>query len=41
MLNAGGNLEGPHTPVTLPERERHADYSRGPVPKEMYVPSVY
>ena len=33
--------ETPHTPVTLPDRERHADYSRGPVPKEMYVPAVY
>jgi polyphosphate kinase 2 len=28
-------------PVVLPERVRHPDYSRGPIPKEMYVPEVY
>jgi polyphosphate kinase 2 len=33
--------ETPHAPVTLPDRERHADYSRSPVPKEMYVPAIY
>jgi polyphosphate kinase 2 len=31
----------PHPEVTLPEREHHADYLRHPIPKEMYVPSVY
>ena len=30
-----------HTPVALPKRIRHADYIRGPVPREMYVPAVY
>ncbi|WP_336488357.1 polyphosphate kinase 2 [Methylobacterium nigriterrae] len=30
-----------HPPVQLPPRERHADYVRGPVPAEMYVPSRY
>jgi polyphosphate kinase 2 len=28
-------------PVVLPPRIRHADYIRGPVPQEMYVPAVY
>lgn len=27
--------------VELPERVRHADYSRRPVPAEMFVPEVY
>jgi polyphosphate kinase 2 len=31
----------PHPEVTLPERVHHADYLRHPIPKEMYVPSVY
>jgi hypothetical protein len=30
-----------HTQVTLPERVHNPDYLRGPIPKELYVPSVY
>ncbi|HNB26759.1 MAG TPA: polyphosphate kinase 2 [Alphaproteobacteria bacterium] len=30
-----------HTPVVLPRRVRHADYIRGPIPKEMHVPAIY
>jgi len=30
-----------HPPVLLPERERHADYLRQPVPENMMVPEVY
>ncbi len=30
-----------HTPVILPERVRNPDYIRGPIPDEMYVPSLY
>jgi polyphosphate kinase len=30
-----------HAPIALPKRVRHADYIRGPVPPEMYVPAVY
>jgi polyphosphate kinase len=30
-----------HAPIALPKRIRHADYIRGPVPEEMYVPAVY
>jgi len=30
-----------HAPIALPKRIRHADYIRGPVPAEMYVPAVY
>jgi polyphosphate kinase 2 len=30
-----------HTPVMLPKRVRNADYIRGPVPADMYVPSIY
>jgi polyphosphate kinase 2 len=30
-----------HAPVILPARERHPDYFRNPVPRELYVPEVY
>ncbi|MCC2676977.1 MAG: hypothetical protein K0R58_3924 [Ramlibacter sp.] len=30
-----------HATVVLPERERHEDYSRRPVPPEMFVPERY
>jgi polyphosphate kinase 2 len=30
-----------HQPVELPARVHNPDYHRGPIPKEMYVPSVY
>ncbi len=30
-----------HAPVTLPERVHNPTYLRGPIPREMYVPSVY
>jgi polyphosphate kinase 2 len=33
--------EVPRPVVELPERERHADYARRPVPDEMIVPQVY
>jgi polyphosphate kinase 2 len=33
--------EIPHPPVELPERVRHKDYARHPVPAEMYVPAIY
>jgi polyphosphate kinase 2 len=33
--------EIPHPPVELPERVRHQDYERHPVPAEMYVPEFY
>jgi polyphosphate kinase len=28
-------------PVVLPERVRHADYLRAPIPRQMYVPATY
>jgi hypothetical protein len=28
-------------PIVLPQRIRHPDYIRGPVPQEMHVPGVY
>ena len=31
----------PKTPIVLPERERHEDYSRQAVPAEMVVPDLY
>jgi polyphosphate kinase 2 len=31
----------PKDPVVLPERVRHDDYIRQPVPAEMYVPEIY
>jgi polyphosphate kinase 2 len=30
-----------HPPVDLPDRVRHADYHRAPVPPEMFVPKVF
>jgi polyphosphate kinase 2 len=30
-----------HDPIELPARVYNSDYIRGPVPREMYVPSVY
>ncbi|KQW63731.1 polyphosphate kinase 2 [Variovorax sp. Root411] len=47
-LNCIGHLLGqlpynevPHPPVALPERVRHADYLRQPVPANMIVPEIY
>ncbi|WP_454720249.1 MULTISPECIES: polyphosphate kinase 2 [Cupriavidus] len=34
-------VERTHPPVVLPQRERHEDYSRQPVPQEMIVPEIY
>jgi polyphosphate kinase 2 len=34
-------VEVPHAPIVLPERKRHDDYVRGPVPQEILVPQVY
>jgi len=34
-------VETEHAPIVLPERERHEDYVRGPVPEEIVVPQVY
>jgi polyphosphate kinase 2 len=31
----------PKAPVVLPDRVRHADYIRHPIPEEMYVPGKY
>jgi polyphosphate kinase 2 len=33
--------EVPRQPVTLPDRVRHADYLRAPVPQEIYVPRLF
>jgi hypothetical protein len=33
--------DAPKAPVTLPDRVRHDDYIRHPVPPEMYVPAKY
>jgi polyphosphate kinase 2 len=33
--------EVPHEQVTLPERVHNPNYLRGPVPKDMFVPSIY
>ena len=33
--------EVPHEPVVLPEREHKPNYTRTPIPDEMYVPKVY
>ncbi len=41
MLQQLPYREVPHEPVQLPSRIHHPDYSRGPLPKELFVPSVY
>jgi polyphosphate kinase 2 (PPK2 family) len=33
--------ELPHEPVTLPARVHNPDYSRAPLPDDLYVPEVY
>jgi polyphosphate kinase 2 len=33
--------EIPHAPVVLPPRIHNADYLRGPIPPQMYVPAIY
>jgi polyphosphate kinase len=33
--------ETEHTPIVLPERQRHDDYVRHPVAQELFVPEVY
>jgi polyphosphate kinase len=33
--------ETEHAPIVLPERQRHDDYVRHPVPQELFVPEVY
>ena len=33
--------EVPHDPIMLPDREHKPDYSRHPVPPDLYVPAVY
>ena len=33
--------EVPHPPVHLPDRVRHADYERHPIPQDMYVPARF
>jgi polyphosphate kinase 2 len=30
-----------HPPISLPPRQRHEDYSRRPVPQEIFVPEIY
>jgi polyphosphate kinase 2 len=34
-------VEPSQTPIVLPERERHADYVRQPVPDNMIIPEIY
>ncbi len=41
LLNSIPYGEVEHEPVQLPERVRNPDYHRDPIPREMYVPSVY
>ncbi len=41
FLNQFAYDEVPHEPVTLPARVHNADYIRGPIPKDMYVPAAF
>ena len=41
LLSQVGYQEVEHPPVQLPARVRHKDYSRRPVPKQMFIPEKY
>lgn len=41
LLSQVPHREIEHEPIVLPERERHDDYARRPIPKEICVPQVY
>ncbi len=41
LLSQVDYAEVPHPQITLPQRVRHEDYERHPVPAEMHVPSRY
>jgi polyphosphate kinase len=41
LLSQMPYAEVPRAAIELPERERHPDYSRRPVPAELFVPEVY
>lgn len=41
LLNQVPYEEIEHKPIALPERERHDDYERRPIPEEICVPQVY
>lgn len=41
LLNQMAYSEVPHPTIDLPERERHEDYARSPVPNELIVPEIY
>lgn len=41
LLSQVSYREIEHEPILLPERQRHDDYARRPVPKEICVPQVY
>jgi polyphosphate kinase 2 len=41
LLSLVPYAEVPHSEVVLPERLRHDDYFRQPVPSELYVPEIY
>jgi hypothetical protein len=41
LLSQVPYTEVEHQAIVLPERERHEDYTRRPVPAEIMVPEVY
>ena len=41
LLNLMPYQEGERPAIVLPQRERHEDYVRQPVPPNMIVPGVY
>src|SRR5215468_7816768 len=41
LLQQVSYREVQHAPIMLPQRDRHPDYLRRPVPQEMYVPDVF
>jgi hypothetical protein len=41
LLNQMPYTEIEHPAIALPQREYHKDYTRRPVPQDMYVPEIY
>jgi polyphosphate kinase 2 len=41
LLRQFDYVEVAHTPIELPERERHPDYIRHPLPDSIFVPEIY
>jgi polyphosphate kinase 2 len=41
LLSQVAYTEVDHEPIVLPKREHHSDYTRGPIPEEIFIPQIY